>query len=190
MLTFLEAQYYPEPDCHAPPHCHKRLAARARSIRHKQPFVAAGTAAAVHYLCLLAAATCAVLLVLRPTQHTTPALVICLALTVASWLVALFKRKAALCPLCKGSPLMHTGARPHANAVCLPSMNHGVSAVLSTIFTQQFTCMYCGCRFDLLRDSTSHSPASEECAFQGGRVGAIMTVPHPAPPSRRWQTPR
>lgn len=137
-----------------------KMEAKARSIRRKRPFVVAGAAAAVHYLCLVATVTCGVLFVLHPRIDTVLALIGSLGLAVASWIIGYFKRRSALCPLCNGTPLLDSGALPHVRAVWIPPFNHGVSAVLSMMFTQRFTCMYCGCRFDLLKDTT-HRPQSE-----------------------------
>lgn len=133
-----------------------RLEAKARSIRHKRPFVGAVLASAIHYLCLVATVTCGVIFALDPQQRTMRALVACLGLSLVSWLIAYFRRRAAVCPLCKGTPMLHSGALPHAKAFRLPPFNHGVTAVLSTLVSQQFTCMYCGCRFDLLKESSQH----------------------------------
>lgn len=134
--------------------------AKARSIRRKRPFVVAGAAAAVHYLCLVATVTCGVLFVEHPRLDTVLALIGSLGLAVASWIIGYFKRRAAMCPLCNGTPLLVSGALPHVKAVRIPPFNHGVSAVLSLVFTQRFTCMYCGCRFDMLKDS-KHPPSAE-----------------------------
>jgi len=138
-----------------------KMEAKARSIRRKRAFVVAGAAAAVHYLCLVATATCGVLFMLHPRIDTVLALIGSLGLAVASWIVGYFKRRAALCPLCNGTPLLASGALPHVKAVWIPPFNHGVSAVLSMIFTQRFTCMYCGCRFDLLKDSNRRPQADD-----------------------------
>jgi hypothetical protein len=101
-----------------------------------------------------------VLFVQHPRLDTVLALIGSLGLAVASWILGYFKRRAAMCPLCNGTPLLVSGALPHVKAVRIPPFNHGVSAVLSLVFTQRFTCMYCGCRFDMLKDS-KHPPAAE-----------------------------
>jgi len=68
-----------------------------------------------------------------------------------TWLVASIKRRCAFCPLCKGTPLINSGARPHSKATRILALNHGVSATLSILTTQKFRCMYCGSNFDLLK---------------------------------------
>jgi hypothetical protein len=152
-----------------------RLEAKARSIRHKRPFVAAVLASALHYLCLLAAATCGTLFILNPNQQTVRALVACLVLAIVSWVIAYFRRRAAVCPLCKGTPMLHSGALPHAKAVRIPPLNHGVTAVLSTLVSQQFTCMYCGCRFDLLKESSQHVYTDDDWISSGSVPLAPLT---------------
>ena len=64
-------------------------------------------------------------------------------------------RRSARCPLCKGTPYLNTGALTHRNATRLFPLNHGTSALLSSLITQRFRCMYCGTRFDLLKRRSS-----------------------------------
>lgn len=71
--------------------------------------------------------------------------------TIVTWLIASFKRRSALCPLCRGTPLINSGALAHSKAVRFPPLNHGVSAIISIIATQRFCCMYCGSSFDMLK---------------------------------------
>lgn len=152
-----------------------RLEAKARSVRHKRPFVLAVAASAFHYLCLLAALTCGSMFAVNPNQQTMRALVGCLALSVVTWLIAYFRRRSAVCPLCKGTPMLHSGALPHAKAVRVPPFNHGVTAVLSTLASQQFTCMYCGCRFDLLKESSQQAYIDDERVCSGAAAYAPIT---------------
>jgi len=72
-----------------------------------------------------------------------------------SWVLCFLKRRSARCPLCKGTPFLDTGALTHRKASRLFPLNHGTSAVLSTLFTQRFRCMYCGTRYDLLKRHSS-----------------------------------
>jgi hypothetical protein len=71
--------------------------------------------------------------------------------SIVMWIIAFFKRRDAHCPLCKGTPLINSGALPHSKARRLYPLNHGMSATLSIIATQRFCCMYCGSDFDLLK---------------------------------------
>lgn len=116
---------------------------------------------AVHYLCLVATVTCAVLFVIHRDKQTSTPLIACMGLSVATWVWAFFKRRSARCPLCKGTPLLNSGALPHGRAVRLAPLNHGVSASLSLLFTQTFRCMYCGNLYDLLKPSAASRPQAE-----------------------------
>ncbi|MGL4400565.1 MAG: hypothetical protein ACRCXD_11900, partial [Luteolibacter sp.] len=76
------------------------------------------------------------------------------------WIIAFFKRRTALCPLCRGTPLLNSGALPHSKARRLYPLSHGMTATLSIIATQRFCCMYCGSDFDLLK-TPSHRRGDE-----------------------------
>lgn len=67
------------------------------------------------------------------------------------WLFSFLKRRDARCPLCKGTPLLDSAARCHANAKRIFPLNYGTTAVLSSIVRQKYTCQYCGTPFDLLK---------------------------------------
>lgn len=114
--------------------------------------------AAAHYLCLVATLTCAVLFAIHRDKPTSIPLIAFMGLSVISWIWAFFKRRNARCPLCKGTPLLNSGALPHGRAVRLPPLNHGVSATFSLLFTQSFRCMYCGNLYDLLKPSGATRP--------------------------------
>ncbi len=133
---------------------------RARSVPHKQPFVRAVFLSSLHYLGILAAATTLVVFYLHPTRLATHVLVACIVFIAVTWLLAFFKRRATHCPLCKGTPLINTGARTHQKATKIWPLNHGVSATLSIIATQTFRCMYCGTAFDLMK-TPSHLTAKD-----------------------------
>lgn len=70
---------------------------------------------------------------------------------IVMWVIAFFKRRAAHCPLCKGTPLINSGARAHSKAIRMFPLNQGVSAIISIIATRRFNCMYCGSTFDMLK---------------------------------------
>lgn len=137
-------------------------ATKARSLRHPRPFVLAVALAAVHFLTLFAAITSVVLFIMDPQELTMQLLLGSVATSIFTWILAYFKRKAVLCPLCKGTPLFNSGAMPHPNATRLWPFNYGLSAVLSLLFTQHFRCMYCGCRYDLLREPRDHRHIDDE----------------------------
>jgi hypothetical protein len=141
----------PPPDRpQAPPETGPR-SPRARAVPSTLPFRVAVFYAAVHYLGLIALATALVCVLLRPSLLAAQLVVAGVVFGFVSWLIAYFKRRAVRCPLCKGTPLVNSGALPHVRARRIRPFNHGVSAVLSILVTQRFRCMYCGSDYDLLK---------------------------------------
>lgn len=129
---------------------------RARSIHNKQPFAIAVFFTLLHYLCVLGLITCIVILAISPTPRTViPPLVISFAASLVTWLISFLRRRSARCPLCKGSPLLESGAVKHSRAYRLPPLNHGATAVFGILFLNRFRCMYCGTPYDLLKKSSS-----------------------------------
>jgi hypothetical protein len=92
-----------------------------------------------------------VLFVVDPSQLARNVILGGIGFSLVTWVIAFFKRRAAHCPLCKGTPLVNSGARPHSRAKRIFPFSHGVSATLSIIATQTFRCMYCGSDFDRLK---------------------------------------
>ena len=124
---------------------------RCRSVPSTRPFQVAVFFSALHYLFLIAAATAMVCFAIEPGIAPVR---IFLAATLASalaWFIAFFKRRSTHCPLCKGTPLINSGARVHARAKRIYPFNHGVSSTLSILTHQKFRCMYCGSDYDLLK---------------------------------------
>jgi hypothetical protein len=124
---------------------------RSRSVHDKRPYNIAVLLTLLHYLCVIALLTSAVIFLMRPGKESVTPLVASVLASAFSWLVAYLKRRSARCPLCKGSPLVDTGASKHAKAYRLRPLNHGTTAVLNIIFLHRFRCMYCGTPFDLLK---------------------------------------
>jgi hypothetical protein len=124
---------------------------RARSLPSSRPFNVAAFFSALHYFGLITTATAFVLFFIEPSQLATKVIVAGLAFSGVAWLIAFFKRRSAQCPLCKGTPMINSGALAHTRATRLYPLNHGVSATLSILATQTFRCMYCGSDFDLLK---------------------------------------
>jgi hypothetical protein len=108
----------------------------------------------IHYLGLVVAVTALVCVLLEPSQLAVRVLLGAMLFSACSWLVAFFKRRSTFCPLCKGTPLINSGARVHTRAWRLYPLNHGVTAVVSIMATQRFRCMYCGSDYDLLKPPT------------------------------------
>ena len=127
---------------------------RARSLHDKRPFNVAVFFAVVHYLCVIAFLTCVVILILNPVEGSVKILLASLVACLVTWLISFFRRRSVRCPLCKGSPLLDTGAVKHAKAHRLPPLNHGNTAVLGILFLNRFRCMYCGTPYDMLKKSS------------------------------------
>lgn len=129
---------------------------RARSLHDKRPFNVAVFFAVVHYLCIIAFLTCVVILILNPVEGSVKILITSLVACVFTWLISFFRRRSVRCPLCKGSPLLDTGASKHSKAYRLPPLNHGNTAVLGILFLHRFRCMYCGTPYDMLKKTSQH----------------------------------
>lgn len=128
---------------------------RARSLHDKRPFHVAVFFTLIHYLCVIAFATCVVILILNPQPVSIPPLIASAVASLFTWLVAFLRRRTARCPLCKGSPLVDSGAAKHAKAFRFRPLNHGTTAVLGILFLHRFRCMYCGTPYDMLKRSAS-----------------------------------
>jgi len=143
------------PDTHHRLHkIHKSGEPHRRSLQHRNLFVIAVLWTSIHFICLLGTITAFVAFFFYPTKQATYVIVASLILSSLSWLIAFFRRRAAHCPLCKGTPLINSGALTHQKAVRFRPLNHGVSAILSIIATLNFRCMYCGSPFDMLKSPT------------------------------------
>ena len=129
----------------------RQAAPRARSVAHRPVFIRAVLISAVNYMGICASITTFCLFIAEPTEKATRFLVVCLIFTAVTWLIGFFKRRTTHCPLCKGTPLINSGALAHQKAVKFFPFNHGVTATLSILLTQKFRCMYCGTLFDLFK---------------------------------------
>ncbi len=123
----------------------------ARSLSSKRPFKVAVFFSSLHFLGLITTVTALVLFFLEPSPLTRNFVLGGIGFSVVTWLIAFFKRRAAYCPLCRGTPLIDSGASPHFRATRIFPFSHGVSATLSIIASLTFRCMYCGSDFDLLK---------------------------------------
>jgi hypothetical protein len=137
--------------CTPNPEPEELRAYRTRALPFRGAFISAVALSAIHYLGLIALLTCIVLFARFPSIPARNAVVLSTAFTGITWGIAYLRRRSAYCPLCKGTPLLSTGARPHRKAVRIKPLSHGVTAILSAIATQQFRCMYCGSHFDMLK---------------------------------------
>lgn len=132
----------------------KARVSRARSLPSAQPFRVAVFFSAIHYLGLIVSLTALGCFFLEPSQDATRILLGGMIFSALAWLIAFFKRRSTFCPLCKGTPLLNTGARTHIRARRFFPFNHGVTATLSILSSQKFRCMFCGSDFDLLKPPT------------------------------------
>lgn len=124
---------------------------RARSLPSSRPFNMAVFLSALHYLALIMTVTAFVLFFKEQSQLAVEFIISGIVFSVFTWLIAFFKRRAAHCPLCKGTPLINSGALAHSKAARIFPFNHGVSSTLTILVAQRFCCMYCGSDFDLLK---------------------------------------
>ncbi|MFT4176056.1 MAG: hypothetical protein QM627_05315 [Luteolibacter sp.] len=124
---------------------------RCRSMPHPGPFYTAIFLSSLQYLGIIAFLTSGTLFILKPSISAVYLILGSLTFSFLCWFFAYFKRRAAYCPLCKGTPLINTGARTHAKSFRIPPFNHGTTATFSILFTHRFRCMYCGSRYDMLK---------------------------------------
>lgn len=139
---------------HETSHSHAKLRGgepRARSLPFRSPFIVAAFLSAIHYLSIIAWLTCLTMFAFQRNEAASKMVLYSMCLVVATWFVAFIKRRSARCPLCKGTPLLNSGALPHGKASRIPPLNHGTTATLSLICTQEYRCMYCGNLYDLLK---------------------------------------
>ncbi len=133
-----------------------RAGVRARSLPYRKPFLVGALWTFGHYLCVIGLVTALAVFIIEPTPQGARLVALLVGLCGLTWLIAFFARRRAFCPLCKGTPLIASGALPHRNAVRLRPLNHGHTAVLGILACQKFRCMYCGSPFDMLKEP-SHS---------------------------------
>jgi uncharacterized membrane protein (UPF0136 family) len=135
---------------------------RARSVPSARPFRVAVFFESLHFLGLITTATALAGFLLQPSLLASRLLVAGIVFSAVSWLIAYFKRCGVHCPLCKGTPLINSGALPHTRARRIGPFNHGLTAVLSIMATQKFRCMYCGSDYDLLKPRTRLLTGADE----------------------------
>ena len=135
---------------------------KARSVPAAKPFRVAVFFTSMYFLGLVATASALFGFFLTPSHLASRFLAAGLVFCALSWLIAYFKRRAVHCPLCKGTPLINSGAMPHSRARRIGPLSHGLSAVISIMATQKFRCMYCGSDYDLLKPRTRVLRSAEE----------------------------
>ena len=135
----------------APDTAAARAKPRARSLPSSRTFTVAAIFSAFFYVGVITTVTSLVLFFISPSQIAVKIIMASMMFSLLAWLLAFFRRRSAHCPLCKGTPLVNTGALAHSRATRLFPFNHGTTATMSIIATQTFRCMYCGSDFDLLK---------------------------------------
>lgn len=126
-----------------------------RSVPYRRPIVSALLFCYLHYLSLVVVAAALVLVVARQDPLSAQVLAAAVLFTGLTWFIAFFKRRGARCPLCKGTPFLDSGALVSPKAARVFPLNFGQTAILSSLFSQRFRCMYCGTRYDLLKTPSS-----------------------------------
>lgn len=142
---------------------------RARSLPSARPFRVAVFFTSLHYLAIVATLTALGMVLTHPSQLASGFFVGGLVACAITWLLGFFKRRSTSCPLCRGTPLLNTGARTHARARRFFPLNHGTTAVVSIMCCQKFRCMYCGSDYDLLKPSSrlhGHEETDEQAAYE------------------------
>lgn len=127
---------------------------RARSVPYKRAFVVAVITTLLFYLGIIALTTCVVIFFTAPAELKQGAgYTFALIMPAAAffWVISYFKRRKATCPLCKCTPFLDNLAHKHQKSFRLRPLNYGTTAILNTVFTQRWRCMYCGTPFDLLK---------------------------------------
>jgi hypothetical protein len=129
----------------------KKRVSRARSLRTTRPFNVAALFCSFHYVALIITLVTFSFFLVRTDAVAVKWVLCSLFLTALTWVIAAFKRREARCPLCKGTPMIESGAIVNLKAQRVFPFNYGTTATLSIIATQGFRCMYCGSTFDMLK---------------------------------------
>lgn len=129
----------------------KTRISRARSLPAARPFRTAVFITTIYFFGLIVTGTAFVGVIIHRSETAGKILLYGAIFSAVAWFVAFFKRRSALCPLCKGTPLLNSRAFTHTRAWRMWPCNHGTTAILSIMATQKFRCMYCGSDFDLLK---------------------------------------
>lgn len=141
---------------------------RPRSMPYRATFYIATFWTLLHLFCIVATLTALALFLTNhktnPSSFYLYSVLGGLLLTFLTLVISYFKRRAARCPLCRGTPLLNSGALAHKKSQCIAPFNHGYTALLSIVFTQKMSCMYCGTNYDLLKTS-SHSRRSSSDSY-------------------------
>lgn len=103
----------------------------------------------VSFLALVAFVVCGTLLFLHHDRQMGIYALVAFVIMVGTRLAAAINSHRLCCHLCHGTVLHEKICRKHDNARRLPLLGHRAAAVLGTVFTGSFTCMYCGSLYRL-----------------------------------------
>jgi ACR3 family arsenite efflux pump ArsB len=131
---------------------------RARSVPHKGPFISALIYTVAFYLCLVGLFAATFAFFIRENLPAAFVLIGFLLSGVVLWILSYFKRRAARCPLCKGTPFLDSAAHCHVKASRIFPLNYGTSNVIRSITSQKFRCPYCGIVYDLFKSVDKQGP--------------------------------
>jgi hypothetical protein len=130
----------------------QRVSKGERSLPYKRPFVWVLVLDLAAVLAALGSAGCGVVLMIEGSSALMAGLCVGFLLVVLVLLAVGYPvRRAAKCPLCRGTPLVDSRASKHAHATRVPPLSHGLSARLGLMMVQRFRCMYCGTPYDLYK---------------------------------------
>lgn len=153
---------------------------RARPLPFQRHFLRSIYYSAVVFILATTAATMVYCYCQSPSPEGVKPIVAVMVLTFVCWLVGFFNRKKASCPLCKGTPLLDTGASPHQKAVRIFPLNCGTTNLLRSFFTRRFRCQFCGTPFDYLKPSgRGIEYETEKCQIPPcqGEANSVASVP-------------
>lgn len=128
-------------------------ARRYRSIPHRRHFFAAALWWSLHTLSLLAMLVILIITIILRNQQSISYLLLAMGIMAVTWFITFLFRRAAKCPLCRGTPLWDNGNAKHQKAHRIRPFNYGYSAMLKLVSTQHFRCMDCGTAYDLTKKS-------------------------------------
>lgn len=123
---------------------------------YKRPFITALLISAFFYLLLIGTGAALFALMVGPNKNAASLLIGFAGFSAFLWFFSFFKRRSCPCPLCKGTPLLDSGATRHEKAVRFFPLNYGTSNVIRSIARQHFRCQFCGTPFDLLKPKDGH----------------------------------
>ena len=123
----------------------------SRSVPFPRPYIRAATIGALFFLSVISLITVSVAFVILQTPESAYLVVATLVVTIIMWVISIFARRAARCPLCQGTPYFDSGAHKHVKATKIPLFTYATSNIVKTIFCQTLRCMYCGQTYDFLK---------------------------------------